>query len=197
MVAAPVNSGVQGLCALAPVWGIRLSYRCCVRLRVTISHPDTLPPLRRDRYDRMHCKPKVVRAMQVLAAMAPPGGGRNAFSQRILAVFSSLVMAPPSAGQLRRIFTTLLSAKLADFDEAVRAVDCKGACCLGRGQGVALAAVKMAASRLEGTCSSSHTHADPHPFGRRRCARWRSPWWAPAWTYTVRCVRSSCPRPPR
>lgn len=31
--------------------------------------------------------------MQLLAAMAPPGGGRNAFSARIMAVFSTVNMA--------------------------------------------------------------------------------------------------------
>jgi hypothetical protein len=58
--------------------------------------------------------------MQLLAAMAPPGGGRNAFSQRNLACFSTINMTNPNDQQLRRIFTTLLAAKLSDFDDEVR-----------------------------------------------------------------------------
>jgi dynein heavy chain len=58
--------------------------------------------------------------MQLLAAMAPPGGGRNAFSQRVLACFSTINMTNPNDQQLRRIFTTLLAGKLADFDDEVR-----------------------------------------------------------------------------
>lgn len=57
---------------------------------------------------------------QLLAAMAPPGGGRNQFSQRINACFSTVNMTQPNDAQLRRIFSTLLSMKLAEFDDDVR-----------------------------------------------------------------------------
>ena len=52
--------------------------------------------------------------------MAPPGGGRNPIGARVQACFSTLNFAAPSDAQLRRIFSTLLSAKLADFDDEVR-----------------------------------------------------------------------------
>jgi dynein heavy chain len=58
--------------------------------------------------------------MQLLGAMAPPGGGRNAFSQRITACFSTINMTTPNDQQLKRIFSTLLGSKLADFDDEVR-----------------------------------------------------------------------------
>jgi hypothetical protein len=71
------------------------------------------------RYDRQRCEVKQIKDIQLLAAMAPPGGGRNPLSARVQACFSTLNFASPSDAQLRRIFSTLLNAKLADFDEEV------------------------------------------------------------------------------
>ena len=58
--------------------------------------------------------------MQLMAAMAPPGGGRNAFSQRILACFNVVNMTPPSESQLKRIYSTFLTNKLMDFDDEIK-----------------------------------------------------------------------------
>lgn len=52
--------------------------------------------------------------------MAPPGGGRNAFSQRILSCFSLINVTAPSDSQLKRIYSTLLHAKLSDFEDEVK-----------------------------------------------------------------------------
>jgi hypothetical protein len=71
-------------------------------------------------YDRKSCEPKEVRDMQLLAAMAPPGGGRNAFSARILSCFAMLCVSSPNDSQLRRIFSALLSSHLADFGDAIK-----------------------------------------------------------------------------
>jgi len=72
------------------------------------------------RYDRARCELKYVKDTQLLAAMAPPGGGRNHFSQRISACFSTINMTQPYDAQLRRIFSTLLNMKLSEFDDDVR-----------------------------------------------------------------------------
>lgn len=72
------------------------------------------------RYDRARCELKYVKDTQLLAAMAPPGGGRNPFSQRINACFSTINMTQPNDAQLKRIFSTLLNLKLAEFDDDVR-----------------------------------------------------------------------------
>lgn len=58
--------------------------------------------------------------MQLLAAMAPPSGGRGAFSSRIGAVFSAVCMEAPGDAQLRRIFGSLLASRLAEFNDEVR-----------------------------------------------------------------------------
>ena len=71
-------------------------------------------------YDRLKCEVKHVKDMQLMASMAPPGGGRNHFSQRILACFSVLNMTAPNEVQLKRIFSTFLHAKLADFDDEIK-----------------------------------------------------------------------------
>lgn len=49
-----------------------------------------------------------------------PAGGRNAFSQRVQACFATLNVTAPNDLQLKRIFGTILSAKLADFDDEVK-----------------------------------------------------------------------------
>ncbi|GFH10191.1 dynein-1, subspecies f, partial [Haematococcus lacustris] len=71
-------------------------------------------------YDRQKCEVKYVKDMQLLAAMAPPGGGRNHFSQRVGACFSTINVTSPNDSQLKRIFGTILNSKLADFDDEVK-----------------------------------------------------------------------------
>ena len=58
--------------------------------------------------------------MQLLAAMAPPGGGRNHFSQRVLACFATINVTAPNDNQLKRIFGTILNVKLGEFDDEVK-----------------------------------------------------------------------------
>ncbi|CAK9199554.1 unnamed protein product [Sphagnum troendelagicum] len=71
-------------------------------------------------YDRQKQEVKKILNMQLLCAMAPPGGGRNRISQRIQACFSLLNITAPNVKQMKRIFGAILSAKLADFDNDVR-----------------------------------------------------------------------------
>lgn len=71
-------------------------------------------------YDRGKQEVKHIRDIQLMGAMAPPGGGRNAFSQRIMSVFATLNMTNPSDAQLHRIYATLLNHHLRDFDDALK-----------------------------------------------------------------------------
>ena len=71
-------------------------------------------------YDRAKQEVKHVKDMQLLGAMAPPGGGRNAFSQRILSCFGVVNMTAPSDAQVLRIFSALLNSKLSDFDDEIK-----------------------------------------------------------------------------
>lgn len=63
----------------------------------------------------------------MLAAMAPPGGGRNAFSQRVGACFSTINVTAPNDAQLKRIFGAILNGKLSEFDDEIRCA-CIHAC---------------------------------------------------------------------
>jgi dynein heavy chain len=71
-------------------------------------------------YDREKQEVKMIKDMQLVTSMAPPGGGRNPFSQRVQAVFFAINMTMPSDAQLRRIFSTMLNGKLADFDDEIK-----------------------------------------------------------------------------
>lgn len=54
--------------------------------------------------------------------MGPPGGGRNVISDRLLSLFSSINMTFPDDATITRIFGTMLSQHVSEFDEAVKLV---------------------------------------------------------------------------
>lgn len=60
--------------------------------------------------------------MFVMAAMGPPGGGRNVISDRLLSRFNVINMTFPEDNTLSRIYGTMLSQHLSDFDEGVKLV---------------------------------------------------------------------------
>ena len=102
---------VQVCCSTQPLLGPLLPFSTLT--------PFPASPLAR-RYDRTRCEVKHIKDMQLLAAMAPPGGGRNHFSQRVSACFSTINVTTPNDLQLKRIFGTILNAKLSDFDDEVK-----------------------------------------------------------------------------
>nr|AML30862.1 axonemal inner arm dynein heavy chain 6 [Marsilea vestita] len=71
-------------------------------------------------YDRQKQELKYLKNMQLVAAMAPPGGGRNNISQRVQACFSLINITTPSDNQMKRIFGAILTAKLANFEDEPR-----------------------------------------------------------------------------
>ncbi|XP_069805044.1 dynein axonemal heavy chain 2 isoform X1 [Dendropsophus ebraccatus] len=73
-------------------------------------------------YDRQNQSIKYVKDMLIMAAMGPPGGGRTAISGRLQSRFNLINMTFPSESQIKRIFGTMLSQKLQDFDEEVKPV---------------------------------------------------------------------------
>ena len=58
--------------------------------------------------------------MFLLAAMGPPGGGRTHISRRLQSRFNVVNMTFPQEREIQRIFGTMISQKLQDFDEEVK-----------------------------------------------------------------------------
>ena len=73
-------------------------------------------------YDRVKQEPVQVNDVKLLAAMAPPGGGRNAFSQRVMSIFGVVNMVDPSEAQLERIYSTILGQMQQGFDQSISTV---------------------------------------------------------------------------
>ncbi|PIO34801.1 hypothetical protein AB205_0116420, partial [Aquarana catesbeiana] len=73
-------------------------------------------------YDRQNQSSKYVKDMFIMAAMGPPGGGRTAISGRFQSRFNLINMTFPSESQIKRIFGTMMSQKLQDFEEEVKPV---------------------------------------------------------------------------
>ncbi|KAM8794253.1 dynein axonemal heavy chain 2 [Eudromia elegans] len=61
-----------------------------------------------------------IQGIALLAAMAPPGGGRRPLPARLQSRFTLLSVGGPADLQVRRVFGTLLAQKLQDFEEAVK-----------------------------------------------------------------------------
>ncbi|BES94824.1 dynein heavy chain [Nesidiocoris tenuis] len=63
-------------------------------------------------YNRQNQQIIAVRDMHLLAAMGPPGGGRNVISNRLLSKFCILNLTFPTDSQILRIFNTMFSIHL-------------------------------------------------------------------------------------
>lgn len=58
--------------------------------------------------------------MFLIAAMGPPGGGRNFISNRLMARFNIINMTFPNESQIIRIFLTMLQQHLSEFDAEIK-----------------------------------------------------------------------------
>nr|CAD7455963.1 unnamed protein product [Timema tahoe] len=73
-------------------------------------------------YDRQKQTKTFVKEMLLMGSMGPPGGGRNQITGRLLSRFNVINMTFPSEAQIVRIFNTMLSQQLQDFDEEVKII---------------------------------------------------------------------------
>eukprot|EP01028_Stygiella_incarcerata_P003072 TRINITY_DN1583_c0_g3_i1.p1 TRINITY_DN1583_c0_g3~~TRINITY_DN1583_c0_g3_i1.p1 ORF type:complete len:4602 (-),score=1271.77 TRINITY_DN1583_c0_g3_i1:125-13930(-) len=76
-------------------------------------------------YDRKDLMFKHVKDTQFLAALVPPGTGRNPVDPRFVSLFSVFNITFPSDHSLRHIFSSILDEFLKPFSESVRLVGCK------------------------------------------------------------------------
>eukprot|EP00002_Diphylleia_rotans_P022931 TRINITY_DN4501_c0_g1_i3.p1 TRINITY_DN4501_c0_g1~~TRINITY_DN4501_c0_g1_i3.p1 ORF type:complete len:4513 (-),score=1142.54 TRINITY_DN4501_c0_g1_i3:360-11993(-) len=71
-------------------------------------------------YDRKKQSQVHVKDMQLVASMGPPGGGRTHVSNRLMSRFHTINVTFPSDAQVKRIYETLISQKLQDFEEETK-----------------------------------------------------------------------------
>ncbi|XP_063712783.1 dynein axonemal heavy chain 2-like isoform X4 [Symsagittifera roscoffensis] len=71
-------------------------------------------------YDRQRQTVKYIKGMQVVGAMGPPGGGRTHISERMQSKFNVINMTFPAESQVKRIFGSMITQKLFDFEEELK-----------------------------------------------------------------------------
>jgi dynein heavy chain len=71
-------------------------------------------------YDREKCVWRYILDTQMLVAMAPPSGGREVISERTQSRFNLLNFTFPSDAQVVKIFDSILTPKLVDFDDEIK-----------------------------------------------------------------------------
>ncbi|XP_066578473.1 dynein axonemal heavy chain 2 [Amia ocellicauda] len=71
-------------------------------------------------YDRQRQSVKSVKDMFLMAAMGPPGGGRTHISGRLQSRFNLINMTFPTESQILRIYGTMITQKLQEFEEEVK-----------------------------------------------------------------------------
>uniref|UniRef100_A0A9J7YNX9 Dynein axonemal heavy chain 2 n=1 Tax=Cyprinus carpio carpio TaxID=630221 RepID=A0A9J7YNX9_CYPCA len=73
-------------------------------------------------YDRQKQILKCIKDIYLLAAMGPPGGGRTQISGRLQSRFNLINMTFPTESQIKRIYGTMISQKLQEFEEEVKPI---------------------------------------------------------------------------
>ena len=63
---------------------------------------------------------KHIKNLSYIAAMGPPGGGRNKVDPRFVALFNVYNLIEPSSAVLQHIYSSIISARLANFAEPVK-----------------------------------------------------------------------------
>ncbi|KAJ3195453.1 Dynein heavy chain 2, axonemal [Irineochytrium annulatum] len=71
-------------------------------------------------YDRQKQTVKYINDILIIAAMGPPGGGRNPISPRIQSRFNVINMTFPGETSINRIYSSIINQKLQDFEEDVK-----------------------------------------------------------------------------
>nr|XP_034179953.1 dynein heavy chain 2, axonemal [Osmia lignaria] len=73
-------------------------------------------------YDRERQNKKYLQKVQMMAAMGPPGGGRNVITNRLLTKFNVLNTTFPVEKQIVRIYGTMLEQHIGEFHAEVKGI---------------------------------------------------------------------------
>ncbi|XP_012153483.1 dynein heavy chain 2, axonemal kl-2 [Megachile rotundata] len=73
-------------------------------------------------YDREKQIRKYLQRVQLMAAMGPPGGGRNVITNRLLTKFNVINMTFPVEKQIIRIYGTMLEQHIGEFHAEVKGI---------------------------------------------------------------------------
>eukprot|EP01119_Soliformovum_irregulare_P016871 TRINITY_DN4946_c0_g1_i1.p1 TRINITY_DN4946_c0_g1~~TRINITY_DN4946_c0_g1_i1.p1 ORF type:complete len:2093 (-),score=654.99 TRINITY_DN4946_c0_g1_i1:1564-7461(-) len=73
-------------------------------------------------YDRQKQSVKMIKEMQLVCAMGPPGGGRSDIPSRLQSRFHVITFTFPNETQIRRIYGTLINQKLVDFEDDIKSL---------------------------------------------------------------------------
>ncbi|XP_071580099.1 dynein axonemal heavy chain 2 [Temnothorax nylanderi] len=73
-------------------------------------------------YDRQKQMRKYIEKIQLIAAMGPPGGGRNVITNRLVTKFNVINMTFPNERQIIRIYGTMLKQQLSEFHSEVKGI---------------------------------------------------------------------------
>jgi dynein heavy chain len=64
---------------------------------------------------------KLMKDLQYIGAMGPPGGGRNPVDTRFIALFNVFNLTPPTNVVLNNIYSSIINIRYAEFSEGVKA----------------------------------------------------------------------------
>jgi dynein heavy chain len=64
---------------------------------------------------------KLLRDLQFVGAMGPPGGGRNPVDPRFISLFNVFNLTPPTNAVLNNIYSSIITTRYAQFSENVKA----------------------------------------------------------------------------
>ncbi|GMH67856.1 hypothetical protein TrLO_g3024 [Triparma laevis f. longispina] len=79
-------------------------------------------------YDRVPGGPlnqKTIKDLQYIAAMGPPGGGRNPVDPRFISRFNVFNVAEPDVNVLKGIFSNIINTRVTEFNDGIKGVASK------------------------------------------------------------------------
>jgi dynein heavy chain len=68
---------------------------------------------------------KIMKDLQYIGAMGPPGGGRNPVDTRFVALFNVFNLTPPTNAVLNNIYSSIITTRYAEFNESVKGAAAK------------------------------------------------------------------------